>query len=136
MKMGYDPSAYALIGVRINDYELKEERDVRGCQHAIEMGAKFCSTCGKQAFVKEEYLIEGFDECKETLDGFKIVRVREHAYVCYLCSDANNYSNDKSRIPLNVNDIKNAKEKLKSVLEPRGLWKESEFGLWAVLGEG
>ena len=47
--MGYDASAYAVIGMRIDADRLMATKRVRGCKHDLgpHKKAKFCPECGK-----------------------------------------------------------------------------------------
>ena len=59
---------------------------------------------------------------------------RDEAYVCYVYASADR-GGDEEKVMLSPTLINSAKEALEKILVPRGLWKDSEFALWAALGE-
>lgn len=138
--------AKALIGIEVDVDRLIKIDLIRGCscKEPPEKSMKFCSNCGRKAWIKSESSINGFDLNKSLFSGFNVVTIYgldtedKHFYcierlfivgagaetgnICYggptMCS-----------LPENISDIK---EELKKILEPIGFWDESKFGLWAI----
>jgi hypothetical protein len=68
--MGYDASAYVIVGVPVNRKEFWESRAVPGCHH--KHTNKFCPECGKPAREREEVEIEGWEEGDEKYRGLEM----------------------------------------------------------------
>ena len=146
--------ANAIIGVEIDVEKILPDRLVRacGCSRKVTKDMKYCPACSREAWRKEENPVEGYDEGDSdtdtvaTLFGIELMNIRgydlpdkdhykvlqsfaigarvTHGDLCY----GSNFP-EMAALPENLSEIK---EKLKTALEPHGLWDESKFGLWAV----
>ncbi len=138
--MGVDYSAKAVIGCRISGSDTKTTKQVRGCKHSIPTKkVKFCPECGKPAWEEEDVILPFFreavhddykDQPKLATDfGFFQSTDNEHFVVGYglIVSDR-----DGGIDSMTVPDLEGTKQECKEVLEPLGLWDESQFGLWVI----
>lgn len=55
--MGYSASSYVIFGKKTSVKALTINTKVRGCNHKIDEGQKFCSECGKPVWVQKETFI-------------------------------------------------------------------------------
>ena len=131
--MGWDATAYTVVGVRMSAEKLlagmvaKE----RCCDHP-EMDTKFCPECGRYMWVavapEEVDDVAGlpvvFDDCSR--EGFAFVGV---------CSDGVDArgTSTVNMVPMPLESLVGAKDKVKAALEPIGLWDESQFGVWTAM---
>lgn len=152
--MGASYAAYTVIGSLINESDLYrvEHVDVhQGCE-SKGGGKKFCPDCGRSAVETEKEItpIEGFDETDDpedwNLNGLSILSVgwgmeKTHFVVATLCSvggeeiydEAYTYGNARR---LHNVDLAECQERVKTALEPVGLWDLSKFGIWTALYGG
>ena len=146
--------ANAIIGIEIDVEKIIPDRIVRacGCSRKVTKDMKYCPTCSREAWRKEEDPIEGYDEGESdtdtiaTLFGIEVMNIRgvdkidtDRYRILQTFAigmrvshgDINYGSNtpEMAALPENISDIK---KRLKDALEPHGLWDESKFGLWAV----
>ena len=141
-------SAFSLIGLRIPEdtpalHQLIRER---GCNHEIQPENKFCSICGKPAWV----------ETTTQLDIEHLSGVQQELVVKYGNSDlfgktgcdvyitlprwfvGNVGDNERDHIMISAPDIlpQVVRDQLKAILEPFNLWNDNWFGWWIVMTWG
>jgi len=80
--MGYDAYAVTIFGVKsdINDFEVTEKK--RGCEHKIDKDAKFCSQCGKPAYITDTFIPD--ELYQEKYKGVDIIRPNSDSNEIYL----------------------------------------------------
>jgi len=146
--MGFYYDATAVLGVRIPLSRLKREEKVRGCGCAAmlpEVAAKFCPSCGKPLWITRTSFIP---ECKPS-DGARcpVEAVAGMPATCGTGEDdwvfvgqftprVRQHSQPWCQMLEVSGSVEDLRQKLRAALEPLGLWVESQFGLWAVLGGG
>lgn len=137
--MGVDYEAYAIIGIPVRVSHFKEFKVVKAFEHNYPETMKYCPNTGKALWVTHEHYTDAIDEdgvgdCK--LNGIPLLRTdyydeEDNFFVVALqvstdCGD--------EMAEFDPKEIKAKKKEIKEVLEPLGLWDESKFGLWAVMG--
>jgi hypothetical protein len=142
--MGVDYTAYSLIGVRINNPEIKTT--VRGCTHPEVKNGKYCPECASPMWVTTECrhpLLETIDE-KEIETTEPYFRVNENQMVIRSCSEDEVYvgfycksvnAHEAFKTPLiNEQTVIDLRHKLKTALGD--LYDDREFGFWTILDAG
>ncbi len=130
--MGYDATAQTIIGVKINEKHLYENKPVRCCQHP-EKDSKFCSECGKPMWKDCQVRKDFYDDDNVVSEVFNLVEL-QHADWCFIGLVAESGSQG-APVKQTITDIEFVKQELKEVLEPLGLWEEESFGIWTNLLE-
>jgi hypothetical protein len=128
--------SYAFIGVEINLRSLWVNSQVRSCKHPENTaGVKFCPVCGKPAFQQHQEPIEGFDG-EDNLCGLRIVHTSDgygtwlKAFACvFVLSSDERDTSGFCPVRETMDDLRH---RLRSVLQPLGLWREDRFGLYTV----
>lgn len=130
--------AYAVVGVRLlpKQFVTKDVKRVRGCKH--EFDSDFCPVCGSPKWREEKISFDALatDEGDDKLDVFHGIPVcynTDDQYVYLGITAKTSYYGEEDECEINILSIEQIREKLKSVLEPLGIWDEKSFGLWAVL---
>ena len=145
--------AYAVIGVRLlpEQFVTKDVRPVRGCEHKFD--SDFCPLCGSPKWKERKISFDALvtDEGDDELDVFHGIPVSydtddRHVYLGITAKITDegcgpDIATQSGRGPEFVGlsrtttkiSVEQIREKLKSVLEPLGIWDEKSFGLWAVL---
>lgn len=141
--MGWDASAYAVIGVKANpdDFVIREKKKKRICKHKFD--SKFCPDCGCQKYteiVEETSLLEENERFEEEFRGFSVIKgIDDNDIYIGIAPGGETSSNGgpwDAFLNISDDDIRETREELKKELEPLGLWNERAFGLWAVLSGG
>jgi len=60
--MGYDVHAVTFFGVKLDIKDFEQTKKKRGCKHKIDKDVKFCSQCGKPAYIKDTFIPDELDE--------------------------------------------------------------------------
>ncbi len=134
---------YAAVGVKIDKNKLYKSRAVRGCVHSLPwtITGKHCAQCGKLLWVGEDVLIDGYDEVKETLCGFKVLLANggsrsNDAIICNQLIEAGDPLEGgwvTAVLPLAMTAINgHVMSNMQVVLEPLGLWDPSQYGIWVI----
>ena len=140
--MGVDYYAYSLLGIKVAHAKLFKEDTVRGCSHDINIqdGTKFCPECGMEIWetisVPLDEAARENGEYDNECFGFDLITdySGDIAYIGNITGNTDAYSpaiitrfySDK----LYVDQIE---DRLKSSLDPFGLWDANEFGLWTIM---
>lgn len=139
--MGYDAYAYAIVGLKVDpkklDSVLHKEDLVRGCSHEVDsIRTKFCPECGKPVVKSTTVPHPEFDVDDSKFFGFKLLcKNSEDRNFYYIAGEVASSSSYSGKPYLNYKNIEDIKGKMKNVLEPLGLWKESSFGIHVFLYE-
>jgi len=139
--------AKAIIGIEIDPSKLVEIRMVRNCSCAEAPGKtmKYCPNCSRKAWSEKEWPAdEDFDYDNNLYCGLKVICLKSctrdmdfyHIYRMFVVgagaeTDDLCYTGKPVMCSL-PEDISEIKETLKNILEPKDLWDESKFGLWAI----
>lgn len=139
--------AKAIIGIEIDPSKLIEIRMERNCScsYAPLKTMNFCPNCSSKAWKKEEWSADkDFDYDNYKYCGLKVICLSDYdrdfyhihrMFIVAVGADTGDlcYSDSGGPVmcPLPEN-ISETKEMLKDILEPKGLWDESKFGLWAI----
>lgn len=147
--------ANAVIGIEIDIEKVLPDRLVRTCQcqRKVTKDMKFCPSCSKKAWEKEEDPIEGLENYNDevtryenvTLFGIPIMCIRGYcpidreryktlqmfAVAVKISHGDVNYDStpEMTSLPKNISEMT---EKLRNALGPYDLWDENKFGLWAI----
>jgi hypothetical protein len=138
--MGYDATAYAILGLwvhpeKLHDY-LYTRQTVRVCSHATDEKAKFCATCGKPIWKEANVPNEGFDEYDQNLHGFKLLDHGEGAKLEYVAVKYIKHgSYDRNGGMFNLDEIQKGYELMKSKFEGTPIWNKANFGVHVMLHE-
>jgi len=140
--------AQAIVGVEIDvDKLIKIElsRKCR-CKNKVDKTMKFCSGCGGKLWERDEINLNDFDYEKEFYCGMKIIRVYGYSrfddeefyhikriFLAGVGAETDDccYGAEPAMCSLFENPSE-IKDMLKETLEPKGLWDESKFGVWAI----
>lgn len=129
--MGYDYYAASIVGCRVPASKIASVfKTACGCG-VRNPQPKFCPTCGKPYSLIEVVEIEGYDG--EKFRGLDVIGGLdgEHGdFVIGLLSNIDSGSRPRCYRP---EDVQSCTEKVRSVLEPCGLWDADQFGVWCVL---
>ena len=141
--------AYTIVGssVAIEDFYTRTEQSVHTECANVGPGP-YCASCGKPVGATETVTtpIEGFDEDggeegEGSIGGIDLVYTgrsgSEEVFVTVFYEEGNSwdYHNDKPGKPRRMEpfDMDAAREKVRAVLEPLGLWDPEKFGIWTAL---
>lgn len=137
--MGYDATAYAIVGLRLRSQQLTTQQRVRGCAHKLaNEKVKFCPECGDPVWVTKRTPIAGYDDGEPTLASYRVVDSgpnSEYVYVAGVLLEGASGQDGGSVGFISEINFEEVKAKMKAVIEPLGLWDEESFGFWAVLNE-
>ena len=136
----YDPKAYTIIGVPFDPELITIREQVRGCDHPLpssvnnSVSINFCGQCGKPAFIHTVEYAGGWKEGDNNICGLQIYYFTEsdEGIVGVLIGCAS--ESDPMSFTNQINFL-TCREKLQKVLEPLGLWKESEFGIYTITAD-
>jgi hypothetical protein len=138
--MGYDATAYAILGLWVHPDALQDylytRKTVRACKHATDEKAKFCATCGKPIWKEVSVANQGFDEDDQKLHGFKLLDHGEGAkseYVAVRYIKHGGYDNNGGMFT--IDEINKGYESIKSKFEGTTIWHEGNFGVHVMLYE-
>ena len=147
--------AHTVVGVRLDAEDFRKRTLEPPCDHKIIAGNKFCSECGvstkpvekfESILPNDKYDAEEPEFAHLNIpkgmifyrwDGYENNEEVDFLYVGY--GDSTDYNNkhkfiqlsDDMRIkPDGLNKFINAKEEVQKFLEPLGLWKPNQFGIW------
>jgi hypothetical protein len=140
--MGADYTAIAVIGIEIDEKKIPvTKHKEKTFNHNYPETVKYCPDTGKPLWKKWTTPNFTFDPDQES-DETKLIKLMDievfkgtddkPVILGYGTNDTDsNGGNDYSFV--NMPDINLIKTSLKNALEPYGMWKESEFGLYSVL---
>lgn len=131
--MGMDFYATAAIGCKVPVEKAKRITHVRGCGCDLEehiLAFKYCPKCSSAIWINyvEWVLPHDLD------NGLSVERSTdtEELIVAALVAKTDSHRGSQTCAFANIEDIEMYRSKVKSFLEPLGLWDESLFGLWAI----
>lgn len=129
--MGADYSAYAVIGCEVTG-RLYSSKVIPGCKHPAAAGVKFCSTCGAKSRL-EHTPIKGYNPDEETLAGLRVYTTgeKERAFIG-IGTDSTDTCGSEAQF-LNLDELAEARTRIKSKLAPLGLWDQETYGLWSIM---
>lgn len=142
--MGTDYYANAVIGCEVTG-KLYRTFEVPGCRCTADKGGKFCPSCGKSTIPRqEEEPMPFYDEDNQCLriedpSGTSVtipVRYstdRKRAFAGIFSVVDDDHREGAKLLPMLEDRIGEEIRKIRSALEPLGLWDPSTFGLWSVL---
>lgn len=136
--------AYCVVGVPIDPDDLYHHETVsvhRDCEG--QGNGKYCSACGRARGEQEVlktplagYDPEGGSDYEGSFQDLDIVRVywggRARHYLAALCTKDDSAFGKGGPGKLAPFDWDDARDRLRSVLEPVSLWNEEDFGVWSV----
>lgn len=133
--------AYTIIGSKIDRAELfyrKETSTHEACEKAGP--GPYCSTCGKLIELVDVAMlpVEGFEpeegwHSQGKIGGLEILPVSCGDTHHFLVVDSWNVDDGGEPVQLDVVNIDDAREKVRAVLGPLGLWDPAAFGIWTAL---
>lgn len=149
--MGTSYGARALVGVCLTRGQIFKKETVRAFDHRVPVGSKhkFDPETGKPLWTEVERCVlipDGEDE------DTSCVQARNYLGGLYLFHDSSGWREDRTRyllgalaveddeyskmgdnyVPIDGERVENARQRVRAVLEPHGLWPHVEFGLWIV----
>jgi hypothetical protein len=136
--MGADYYSKSFIGQKVDEEKLRIPVVKAGCSHKNGPKVKFCPECGNKAWItvnESEIDLEdlaeksGLELIYSTNSDETFLAFPEH----YAKSGSSNCGEELDFKPLSDNAVKDAKDALKTILEPLKLWNEADFGLWTIL---
>lgn len=134
--MGVDYYSYLIVGCEIDEDKLKIKRKERKCQCNVKdiENAQYCSECGEEAWREEWDPVEGYDEMDDEFLGLPIVHNTDYknCWIAIHKEDVGNHGSFDAVKLETPKDMEELKAKLKAKLEPRDLWNEESFGVWAI----
>ena len=154
--MGTDYYAYAVIGLKVDPKKLFKVTHikVRACECDVDTSTKYCPDCGRRMFKTEaqnEFLYQSGEYGEHNgakVCGYKVVWGTWHssydnkgnhvgyepqeAIIAYAVTTAPTYGSHKQS-EYTIGDLKMVFDAMKERLKSTGLWKDSNFGLHAVL---
>lgn len=132
--MGADYSSAAVIGVKIDQGKLATSKMVKAFPHDFGPDINFHPKTGKKLWMEKAEYIPQYDEYKGTLAGFRVTFTTDNTTMyCGIVASGTHSNCGSEAKRTKLEDIGEIKAKLKSALEPLGLWDEKSFGLWTVL---
>lgn len=146
--MGADYSAFAIIGCIIDLKKIPViTKKVKAFEHNVpeDSDVKFDAKTGRALWEEEEYLEYTFetdyegervgpDTKKVDKKGLKLYYGTDGEPVILGFGVGDTYSNGGNDYDFrSLSDTNEIKEKLKSILEPLGMWNEKKFGLYSLL---
>lgn len=136
--MGYDASAQAIIGIRIDskkfDKLLYTKGTERACQHKTDETKKFCSECGIATWKKAYTPIPEFDEGNDKLYNFEL-HFTDSCNPEYIVFKKIEIAAGDDPDMFTMTEVISAHEAMKRRLEGTPFWNEKNFGIWILLYE-
>ena len=135
--MDYDAYPICIVGLRVDPAELQRvlyrEEKQRACSCFDEVPkSKFCSECGGPIWKNVKIPIEGYEYKNEELFGFKLrCRSSEYWEPEYISTFITEYCGSRRSGMLNLTglDIPSMMQRMKTRLEPLGIWYDNNFGI-------
>ena len=121
--------ARAVIGCEVTG-KLYRQVTVPSCAHVNAPTMKFCGECGKPTAKQTiEEPVTGYDADNDKIDALGVCHTtdKKRSFVGVVVA-ARDWKDTAMRV-----DFATVQERVRSVLEPRGLWDSTSFGLWSVL---
>lgn len=134
--MGASYSAMMVVGVPFDRKFLwQPPKKVRAFDHNYPESMNFDPDSGRALWEEEEESIPGYDDAAETLGGCHIVTGGDYGGCWIGAITLSQGEYDKPGFcRLTAADLEQAREKLRTVLEPLRAWDESKFGIYTILG--
>lgn len=130
--MGASWKAITIIGCKVTG-KLTRIVSVRGCEHPlIVQNSKFCAECGKPMHVDEEQNIDDFND-SDMLGTLNICSSTDNEEMFAGIRIGSHTDRDDKPECGRIDDFDAMKKRVRSELEPLGLWDEEWFGVWTVL---
>ena len=137
--MGLSVDPYAIIGLRIQRSAIYETKIVKAFDHCMPADWTVDPKSGKPLWTKQTCVKPPFVEDDGILlDDFKVIDLTYekdelYCYIAVLAVEGPDgcERGGASRVPL-PDTITTLVEKLRRLTTKLGLWKDSEFGLWAT----
>lgn len=132
--MRTDYTAIAVLGCEVTG-KLYQQVEVPGCACSAGKEGKFCPSCGKStAPILEEVARPFYDQDKRRIGtlSVKFSTDYERAFAGVVV-DSDARAKSAGLFPLREGDILGTIQRIRSTLEPIGLWDPSLFGLWSVM---
>jgi len=138
--MGYDADAVVIVGLRYKRGFLRDalytEDSVRGCEHPLSVGSKFCPECGVPTFKTQFTPIAGFDEGNDTLYGFDLIDSESGSdFDFVVCEQITASSNDKPKKIFAAGFMDAFQAELLNKFDSTALLAAGDFGVFLYLYE-
>jgi len=134
--MGYDYYAASIVGCRVPATKIVGTfktacgcSRVSGCQQP-----KFCPACGAPYELVEVVEVEGYDG--EKFRGLGVIVGLDGERGDFFIGLLRNIDSGSRPRCYRSDEVDGCAEKVRSVLEPCGLWDADEFGVWCALTGG
>ena len=144
--MGVSYRAITIIGCEIDVtklYEYTETYDAgHGCpafQKMLKRGdrVEFCSTCGAELLKSGRRCKAPEYEEEDTLGGFEVVTAVDRTFlVAWSQENDEDGSGGATRASTSGLFLSDARERVRTILEPLGMWNDASYGIWTILHVG
>ena len=137
--MGYECKAWAVIGVPLDERKLSITRKVDGCDCQPRPKGKFCAECGAPAkkTVTDNILDLDRDEDEPLAPGIHLRRLNSEGRTWMLGQivSTDHGGNCVGSPAPTTEEVERVRQAVQAILEPHGLWRPDDFGLYAALEE-
>ena len=146
--MGCSYSAHTVLGLRIPyqtmkaNYEHMNTRVVRGCEHEVPEGQKFCGICGaprEKTVTTKFYFGDWQEEIQERNPGLHVIEdcneSAQYIYIGFASESREGNPGCKFEMP-SQEQVEALKKALRDGFIPLGLWDPRNFGVWTFLYVG